>query len=438
MCFDAVVLKPGGDHLQRGRTAPGAHRRQQFLRQPDRRLVVRQQRAPAARCRTPPTTSPGCNSTPFSASAGIFDIASEFNIDRHREDFGQTLGRWGVARGPVHRAAVSRSLHPARYDRVAAGLRRADPVHYVDPSGCARRAGTCFARWTSGTTCCAPVQSWTRRRWTNTPSRATPTCKGGAPRSTRTTRPTTAERSPRRAGTDAHAGGRRPPNPALRRRSASSRCTGTRARALNGLHTVSRAVEGLRNPAIGRRSNDDRGSVRTKGKRMKRRFVVQLCAAVAVMAAFGGLAPLAQAADEAPDAMIKRLSDDVLATIKVGQVHQGRRHLQDHRAGRQQDHAQRELPAHDRGRRGPGLAPGHAGAAKALAGRIQDPAGAHLLGRACSRSPTRRSASSRSAARRKTPTCWCAPKSVAAATRSSWTTGSRRHRARAPAGRSTT
>ena len=50
---------------------------------------------------------------------------------------------------------------------------------------------------------------------------------------------------------------------------------------------------------------------------MKRRFVVRLCAAVAVMAAFGGLAPLAQAADEAPDAMIKRLSDDVLSTIKV-------------------------------------------------------------------------------------------------------------------------
>jgi phospholipid transport system substrate-binding protein len=49
---------------------------------------------------------------------------------------------------------------------------------------------------------------------------------------------------------------------------------------------------------------------------MTRRFVIRLVAAVAVMAAFGGLAPLAQAADEAPDAMIKRLSDDVLATIK--------------------------------------------------------------------------------------------------------------------------
>jgi phospholipid-binding lipoprotein MlaA len=31
---------------------------------------------------------------------GIFDIASEFNIDRHKEDFGQTLGAWGVPAGP--------------------------------------------------------------------------------------------------------------------------------------------------------------------------------------------------------------------------------------------------------------------------------------------------------------------------------------------------
>jgi phospholipid-binding lipoprotein MlaA len=31
---------------------------------------------------------------------GILDIASEMNIERHREDFGQTLGRWGVPAGP--------------------------------------------------------------------------------------------------------------------------------------------------------------------------------------------------------------------------------------------------------------------------------------------------------------------------------------------------
>ncbi|MBA3771165.1 MAG: ABC transporter substrate-binding protein [Ramlibacter sp.] len=49
---------------------------------------------------------------------------------------------------------------------------------------------------------------------------------------------------------------------------------------------------------------------------MKRRFVVQLWAAAAVMAA-GSFAPLARAADEAPDAMIKRLSDEVMAAIKA-------------------------------------------------------------------------------------------------------------------------
>jgi phospholipid-binding lipoprotein MlaA len=31
---------------------------------------------------------------------GLIDVASEFNIERHREDFGQTLGRWGVRSGP--------------------------------------------------------------------------------------------------------------------------------------------------------------------------------------------------------------------------------------------------------------------------------------------------------------------------------------------------
>lgn len=32
--------------------------------------------------------------------AGIFDVASELNIPRHSEDFGQTLGHWGVPAGP--------------------------------------------------------------------------------------------------------------------------------------------------------------------------------------------------------------------------------------------------------------------------------------------------------------------------------------------------
>ncbi len=36
----------------------------------------------------------------FFGLGGILDIASEMNIERHREDFGQTLGHWGVPSGP--------------------------------------------------------------------------------------------------------------------------------------------------------------------------------------------------------------------------------------------------------------------------------------------------------------------------------------------------
>jgi len=32
--------------------------------------------------------------------AGFADLASELGLEKHREDFGQTLGRWGVASGP--------------------------------------------------------------------------------------------------------------------------------------------------------------------------------------------------------------------------------------------------------------------------------------------------------------------------------------------------
>lgn len=31
---------------------------------------------------------------------GVIDVASELNIEKHKEDFGQTLGRWGVPSGP--------------------------------------------------------------------------------------------------------------------------------------------------------------------------------------------------------------------------------------------------------------------------------------------------------------------------------------------------
>lgn len=40
----------------------------------------------------------GINST--IGVAGVFDVASTMGLERHNEDFGQTLGRWGVGSGP--------------------------------------------------------------------------------------------------------------------------------------------------------------------------------------------------------------------------------------------------------------------------------------------------------------------------------------------------
>jgi phospholipid transport system substrate-binding protein len=49
---------------------------------------------------------------------------------------------------------------------------------------------------------------------------------------------------------------------------------------------------------------------------MNRRFLGRLAAALFALTALPGLVPAAWAADEAPDALIKRLSDDVLGAIK--------------------------------------------------------------------------------------------------------------------------
>jgi phospholipid transport system substrate-binding protein len=54
-----------------------------------------------------------------------------------------------------------------------------------------------------------------------------------------------------------------------------------------------------------------------KGELMRRRVLGRLAAAMVALCAFTGVIPVAQAADEAPDAMIKRLSDEVLAAIKA-------------------------------------------------------------------------------------------------------------------------
>lgn len=65
---------------------------------------------------------------------GILDIASEANIERHKEDFGQTLGHWGMPTGPY---LVLPLLGPSTVrDALALPIdRKGDPLGHVDPWG---------------------------------------------------------------------------------------------------------------------------------------------------------------------------------------------------------------------------------------------------------------------------------------------------------------
>lgn len=65
---------------------------------------------------------------------GLADVASEFDLPEHDEDFGQTLGVWGVESGPY---IVLPLLGPTTA-RDGAGLVAdyyTDPVNYIDDNG---------------------------------------------------------------------------------------------------------------------------------------------------------------------------------------------------------------------------------------------------------------------------------------------------------------
>jgi phospholipid-binding lipoprotein MlaA len=64
---------------------------------------------------------------------GLFDIASEAGIEKHQEDFGQTLGWWGIPDGPF----LMLPLFGPSSARDTVGFvvdTFTDPVTYVDPS----------------------------------------------------------------------------------------------------------------------------------------------------------------------------------------------------------------------------------------------------------------------------------------------------------------
>ena len=64
---------------------------------------------------------------------GILDVASEMGLERNREDFGQTLGHWGVPSGPY---VVLPLLGPSTVRDASAFVvdRRADLVREFDPA----------------------------------------------------------------------------------------------------------------------------------------------------------------------------------------------------------------------------------------------------------------------------------------------------------------
>lgn len=72
------------------------------------------------------------NVNTFFGLGGLLDIASDLNIERHREDFGQTLGHWGVPAGPYIMLPL---LGPSTLrDTLALTIdRKGDPVHLAHP-----------------------------------------------------------------------------------------------------------------------------------------------------------------------------------------------------------------------------------------------------------------------------------------------------------------
>ncbi|MHA1536363.1 MAG: MlaA family lipoprotein [Alphaproteobacteria bacterium] len=65
---------------------------------------------------------------------GFFDVAGQYGLVAHKEDFGQTLAVWGVKRGPYVMLPLL-GPHNARHVAGRVGDRLIDPRTYISPSG---------------------------------------------------------------------------------------------------------------------------------------------------------------------------------------------------------------------------------------------------------------------------------------------------------------
>ena len=138
------------------------------LRQHRRRLVGRQPPAAGQAAGRRSRWACACSPTRFFGLGGLLDPATEMGLTRRSEDFGQTLGRWGVASGPY---LVLPLLGPSTV-RDAVGLlvdRQFSPAQLLEAAATARCAhrlhGTGQRR---APTCCRRRGCSTRWRWTGT------------------------------------------------------------------------------------------------------------------------------------------------------------------------------------------------------------------------------------------------------------------------------
>lgn len=65
---------------------------------------------------------------------GFFDVAAQYGLEAHKEDFGQTLAVWGVTEGPYLMIPFL-GPHNARHAAGRVGDELLDPLTYVAPGG---------------------------------------------------------------------------------------------------------------------------------------------------------------------------------------------------------------------------------------------------------------------------------------------------------------
>ena len=261
----------------------------QLLRQHRGHLHRRQQFAAGQARATASTTGRASRSTRTFGLLGINDVASDMGLEKHNEDFGQTFGRWGIAAGSVPVPAVPRLDHGARRHRHRDRLRTSAPLTEV-----ARRS-PCATRSTA--LCCVDTRADLLD--------AEPHPRGGGAR-------------------PVHVPARRLPAAAAQPRSTMA---ARRARSRGRLELRTHPIE---------------------QQTLSPTFVCCVCVVLRVRSA-----RRRAARRSAPDALVKRVTLEVVRSHRQGQGDPGRRPRQAGRGHRDQGAAALRFHRDDRARDGP-------------------------------------------------------------------------------------